>query len=846
MNPVFLAVLAAAATVPRFDRPPSPIALEGPARPHVYLEASGRRAAFFGREDGGFEAWVYPLKVAHGIELAFEIPDYAAPIPGASLVNAADVRPEASTIRYAHSSFTADATWLVPLHEPGGLVLLDVDASAPLTVVVQLRPDLRLMWPGGLGGQYSYWDSELHAVVITESTRRHAAIVGSPLAADPHQQPAHNLPDAPTEMRIPVTIETARSGLVPIVIAASDEGLPAARATYERLLGETEKLYRETADHYRSLRDDRTRIDSPDDALDLALEWGKVALDKGFVCNPQLGCGLVAGLGPSGGSERPGFGWYFGGDAFMNSWAMTAYGDFETVRESFRFLSRRQRDDGKMMHELSQSAAYVPWFEDYPYGYYHADTTPLYVIAVSDYVEAAGDVDFAREIWPSIRKAYGYCVSADEDGDGLMDNTRAGLGAVETGALRSNAVRTDVYLAAAWTEATRAAGKLARLVGDADFVARTEAAHDEARAALNARFVSDSDDGGIAFAILKEGRPQPEVTVWPAFGLWRGGFERERLGARRALDALAASSLGADWGARMLSRESRLYDHRSYNNGAVWPFLTGFAALALYANDRPQAAFSYVEGTKELGLLGARGYLPELVSGDRMTPLDAAVPHQLFSTAGLVLPLLRGLVGFSDGKLAPRIPAAWDRLRVDNLRYRDRAFDTDWRRDRSHETRETLRLEPHGSESLPPLAVEIHLPPGAEPVGGTKDLSSRPTPGGGWTVSWSPEPGRGPRTLEIRYRGGVLLEPVAEGLHTGDRSSRLRVLEERFEDSVYVARLEGRRGRSYRLRLDTPDSIEHIDNGNELARDGRVHDLEVSIPDGDGWGELTLKVELSR
>jgi glycogen debranching enzyme len=93
-----------------------------------------------------------------------------------------------------------------------------------------------------------------------------------------------------------------------------------------------------------------TRIDSPDDELDLALEWGKVALDKGFVCNPRLGCGLIAGLGPSGRSERPGFGWFFGGDAFINSWAMTAYGDFETVRESLRFLSKRQRADGKMMH----------------------------------------------------------------------------------------------------------------------------------------------------------------------------------------------------------------------------------------------------------------------------------------------------------------------------------------------------------------------------------------------------------------------------------------------------------------------------------------------------------------
>jgi len=225
-------VLLAAATVPRFARPPSPIALEGPARPTAYLEASGRRAAVLGREDGSFEAWVYPLKILHDFELAFEIEDYASPIPGASLASRVDVRPEASTIRYTHSSFTADATWLVPLEESGGVVLLDVDASAPLTVEARFHTDLRLMWPAGLGGQYSYWDRELRAYVVTESTRRHAAIVGSPFATDPPEQPAHNLPDAPTLMKIPISIETAASGLVPIAIAARDEGLDHTRATY--------------------------------------------------------------------------------------------------------------------------------------------------------------------------------------------------------------------------------------------------------------------------------------------------------------------------------------------------------------------------------------------------------------------------------------------------------------------------------------------------------------------------------------------------------------------------------------------------------------------------------------
>ena len=75
----------AAGTVARFAFDANPIALTGPARPSRYMEASGRRAAFLGREDGSFEAWAYPLKILHGFNLAFGIAAYADPIPAADL-----------------------------------------------------------------------------------------------------------------------------------------------------------------------------------------------------------------------------------------------------------------------------------------------------------------------------------------------------------------------------------------------------------------------------------------------------------------------------------------------------------------------------------------------------------------------------------------------------------------------------------------------------------------------------------------------------------------------------------------------------------------------------------------
>ena len=67
-------------------------------------------------------------------------------------------------------------------------------------------------------------------------------------------------------------------------------------------------------------------------------------LDEQLVCNPDLGCGLVAGWGTSGTSTRPGFGWFFGGDAAINTFAMDATGQWDVVAQGLRFLAEYQRD----------------------------------------------------------------------------------------------------------------------------------------------------------------------------------------------------------------------------------------------------------------------------------------------------------------------------------------------------------------------------------------------------------------------------------------------------------------------------------------------------------------------
>ncbi len=207
-------------------------------------------------------------------------------------------------------------------------------------------------------------------------------------------------------------------------------------------------------------------LHSPDTLLNKAVEYAKVNLDESMVCNPDLGCGLVAGYGLSGAaSDRPGFGWFFGGDASINSFAMTGAGQAALVRDgALQFFSKYQRADGKITHEISQGAGHVDWFS-YPYPYYHGDTTPFWILAFGEYWRQTGDTALVRALWPNLKRAWAWSRKTDTDGDGLMENPAAGAGALEVGDLQIG-ILSDVYLSGVWVASLERFARMARAMGE--------------------------------------------------------------------------------------------------------------------------------------------------------------------------------------------------------------------------------------------------------------------------------------------------------------------------------------------------------------------------------------------
>jgi glycogen debranching enzyme len=793
--------------LPKFPIPDGPLVLERAVQPGTYCEAVGRKAALLGLEEGVFEAWVFPFKLLHGLQMAVLMEGQAYPF--------VTVRPEALTIVYSHPAFTLRQTCFAPLEEPGIIILLDVDTHTPLSLTVSFFPDLNPMWPGGMGGQFCYWDEQEKLYVISESRFKFSGLIGSPYGRPQSSPPAHELANNPMRFQIPVDPNESAAHFLPIIIAGStNPGLEEVKATYRRLLSTAEELLSATRTHYERLRQDMLVLGLPDKELEKAFEWARVALDKGLVENPHLGRGLVAGYGPSGVGRRPGFAWFFGSDAFLNSMAFNAYGDFATVRQAFSFLQRYQRADGKMMHELSQAGGLIPWFQEYPYGYIHGDTTPFYLVQMADYLRASGDLEFVRTSWPSLMKAYRWCVGCDEDGDGLMDHSKAGLGAAELGSLRQN-IRTDIYLASLWVQALQAMQFMAQELGERSVVNEVRARHDKALQALHASFPNTAK-GVINFALAKEGGVNDEVTSWPAVPLLFGLFSPAE--ATPMLERFASAELSTDWGTRMLSARSGAYEPLSYNNGAVWPFLTGLVAAAEYRYGRAVSGLLHLMDIARLTTDDALGYHTELLAGDRYRALDTSVPHQLFGSSQFIHALVRGLLGLHGDALrrtvefSPQPPCNWEHFTVGNFRLGNERFSFTYTR---RQGRLRIECEHQGKETFD-LTCAPFLPVGS--VVRQVRLNGEPArfvlSDSLGVVRCAVRVSLGTTaTVEIDYTAGLSVVPPVPSPRIGDPPQGLKLLHHRLDGKWHILLLEGRGGRTYELLLHSEQRVVEAQGG---------------------------------
>ena len=629
-----------------------------------FVSAVGRRAALLGNKASQFEAWVYPLKILRGLHLQFHIEGRV--LPAEPLARTVITRPESSTIVYTNGSFQVRETLFVPIHEAGAIIRFDIRSKRPLEIEVAFKTDFQLEWPADLGPSHLNWDSDKRALLVVAQNHPYAALIGSPTASAPKLEGGRGDSASPeSSFLLGVTQRATESKLV--AIAASLEGRDDAARIYDRLLHGPNAFVDEAANYYRDYLRRTLNIQVPDTEIQQAYDWARINLLQGIVDNPLVGSGLIAGYGPSGQTERPGFDWFFGRDALWSSLALDSEGDFTDTRTALEFLARYQRADGKIPHEVPQSASLIRWFEDYPYGYASADATPLFLIAMLDYVRRSGDVSFARQQWDSISRAYQF-LNSTLDAEGFAQNLGVGHGWIESGPLVP--VRTEIYQAGLGVEALRAMAGLDRLLGNTDVATSLDETFERQRASLNSRFWSP-EKTIFAFAVDPNNTRVDEATVLPAVPMWFGLLDPVK--AKETIARLVAPDMQADWGMRILSSSSAKYAGDGYHFGSVWPLFTGWASVAEYRYHRDLAGYLNLRANALLALDGSPGHVAEVLSGDYYQPLSTSTSQQTWSAAMIVSPLLEGLFGLetdaTTGEVAlkPHMPAEWNSFTIGNL-----------------------------------------------------------------------------------------------------------------------------------------------------------------------------------
>lgn len=853
---IFLCAFAISGQIKKFEIPSAVVSITRPAQANQYMDKIGRKAALMGFENGSFELWIWPWKVMRNFDLQFFVGTTTQPVLSKDILRDITVTPYATIITFVYESFTVKEIIFVPHDKPAAVILLDVYTTTPLTIVPGFMPVMQPQWPAGIGGQYSYWDDNIKGYIISESQRRGIFLCGSPMAEQMAAPPAHMFADNPIQFKFTIEPDKADENFIPIVISGmSDSPRDSVFALYKDLTANAKKYFYETADFYKRLSETTIRITTPDEKLNTAFEFGKAALNNLLVDNPKLGRGLVAGYGLSGGGGRPGFSWFFGGDAFVNSLAMNSYGDYSIVKDALKFTQKWQRqenfpirkkskdeinyDIGKMAHELSQSDGLVDWWNDYHYGYNHADTTPWYLVAMGDYFVRTGDLDFIKRSWKSILQAYEWCKGKDSNGDGLMDLKGAGLGVLEFGALVK--INNDMYTQGLWTQGIKAVNLMAKYTGDKKTEAETNQLLPRAVTALEKIFWMQ-DKGYYSFGASDDGNQVKDKNIFPTSIMLFDILDKAR--CESSVMNYNESDMITDWGVRNLSNKSSLYEPTNYNYGTVWGFNSIFANSAQFKYHFNISGFSVLKNTLQHIYDYGLGVFPEVFSGSINTKLGEAYHNQGFCTSGYMLPLMNGLTGLDVNALenkitfAPKIPADWKFLNVENVKSGNTVVNFKLTK---HNNFVELKTEKSGTEK-----IDIYFRPDFAP--GTKIKSVVLN---GKALDFKTEdhaqavqlltdfPAGEVNNLTVEYEPTVEIFLLPSVTPVGAVNTGLKIISQKFENRKLSIITEGLPGNIYELGIQHDILIQSV--AGAQIKDGK---LEIKIP-GEGNDFVKHLVEIS-
>jgi glycogen debranching enzyme len=127
----------------------------------------------------------------------------------------------------------------------------------------------------------------------------------------------------------------------------------------------------------------------------------------------------------------------------------------------------------------------------------------------------------------------------------------------------------------------------------------------------------------------------------------------DRIKAHSVLSRIEKNDLTTPWGVRTLSNLDPKYHPSLYHDGAVWPLVTGWAAISEIKMNRLEPALYYIESMAQR-ILSENGMYAETYRGDRPEPFNSCI-LQAWSVGMYVYAMQEMMLGMRLNMLENRI-----------------------------------------------------------------------------------------------------------------------------------------------------------------------------------------------
>lgn len=364
----------------------------------------------------------------------------------------------------------------------------------------------------------------------------------------------------------------------------------------------------------------------------------------------------------------------------------------------------RDEEPGKIFHEVRRGElANIRAIPHTPY-FGSADSTPLFLIMMSEIVRWTGDLQLAREMTGAIDLALTWLDEhGDADGDGFIEyETRSRRGLVNQGWKDSgnSVVHTDgsladtpVALAEVQAYAYYAKRRISALFGLLGMRERADRLAKEAEV-LKKRFNEAfwiPSEGFFAMALDRDKRPVRTVTSNPGHGLWARIVDDDK--AAIMAERLMQPDMFSGWGIRTMSKSSINYNPMSYHNGSVWPHDNSLIIAGLKKYGFNREAEKVASGLFEAALHYDYYRLPELFCGFTKRSINRPVNYPVACSpqawaAGSIFMILQAMLGIDADAPNntvyvnnPVLPKWLKEVEVKSLRVGDASLSLKFRRD---------------------------------------------------------------------------------------------------------------------------------------------------------------------